>query len=240
MGRTSTTSECAVRLVIFWAENWPYQGTDLLYYLFATSYGPTFFESAQVSLNPYAVQLMLGGVSVAGTIPALRLLDILGRRKMLIWGALLEAGCGTSSLSVLSTSKIPSDASPPPFHLPAFIAGLTGHFTLAPTGTPADQITDTNKKGGAVLIAFAVIQIMCFSLFWGATPWVYLGESFPLRVRPKGIALGAATNWIWNFILSFFAPKSESQSSRPSSHPPPIDRTRPDACLFKLSPPHTI
>jgi hypothetical protein len=25
--------------------------------------------------------------------------------------------------------------------------------------------------------------------------WVYLGESFPLRVRPKGIALGSATNW---------------------------------------------
>ena len=42
---------------------------------------------------------------------------------MLIWGALLEAAC-------------------------AFIAGLVGHFTLAATGTPADQITDTNKKGG--------------------------------------------------------------------------------------------
>ena len=55
--------------------------------------------------------------------------------------------------------------------------------------------------------------------------WVYLGESFPLRVRPKGIALGSATNWcvkfylthpvfffdintirLWNFLLSFFAP----------------------------------
>ncbi|KAL7417901.1 general substrate transporter [Mrakia frigida] len=152
-------------------------GQNFYYY-----YGPTFFEQAQVSLNPYAVQLMLGGVSVAGTIPALRLLDIMGRRRMLIWGAALEAAC-------------------------ALIAGLTGHFTLAPTGTPADELTSGNRSGGAVLIAFAVLQILCFSLFWGATPWVYLGESFPLRVRPKGIALGSATNWLWNFILGWFAPK---------------------------------
>jgi hypothetical protein len=63
-------------------------------------------------------------------------------------------------------------------------------------------------------------------MFWGPVPyvpfpypkfqaslilmiyrWVYLGESFPLRVRPKAIAMGSAMNWLWNFLLSFFAPK---------------------------------
>ena len=61
-------------------------------------------------------------------------------------------------------------------------------------------------------------------MFWGPTPWVYLGESFPLRVRAKCIALGSATSrssnyifsnnphvialdWLWNFLLSFFAPR---------------------------------
>jgi Sugar (and other) transporter len=32
--------------------------------------------------------------------------------------------------------------------------------------------------------------------------WVYLGESFPLRVRPKGIALGSATNWCVRFYMT--------------------------------------
>lgn len=32
-----------------------------------------------------------------------------------------------------------------------------------------------------------------------------LGETFPLRVRPKAIALGSATNWFWNFMLSYFS-----------------------------------
>ena len=76
----------------------------------------------------------------------------------------------------------------------ALIAGLVGHYTLAPKGTPIDQLTKRNRQGGDTLIAFAVLHVFSFSIFWGPTPWVYLGESFPLRVRPKAIALGSATS----------------------------------------------
>jgi MFS transporter, SP family, sugar:H+ symporter len=87
----------------------------------------------------------------------------------------------------------------------SLIAGLVGHYTLAPPGTPKAQLTKTNKRGGDTIIAFAVMHAFSFAMFWGPTPWVYLGESFPLRVRPKAIALGSATNWIWNLLLSFFS-----------------------------------
>lgn len=75
-------------------------------------------------------------------------------------------------------------------------AGLVGHFTLPPpTANLADiTLTPRNKMGGDVLITFAVLHVFAFSMFWGPTPWVYLGESFPLRVRAKGIALGSATS----------------------------------------------
>ena len=76
----------------------------------------------------------------------------------------------------------------------ALIAGLVGHYTLAPKGTPIDQLTKRNRQGGDTLIAFAVLHVFSFSIFWGPTPWVYLGESFPLRVRPKAIALGSASS----------------------------------------------
>jgi SP family sugar:H+ symporter-like MFS transporter len=76
----------------------------------------------------------------------------------------------------------------------ALIAGLVGHFTLAPKGTPDNMLTARNRSGGDTLIAFAVLHVFAFSMFWGPTPWVYLGESFPLRVRPKAIALGSATS----------------------------------------------
>lgn len=82
-----------------------------------------------------------------------------------------------------------------------------GHYLLAADGTPEDQLTSRNKTGGNAIIAFAVLHVCGFSMFWGPVPWVYLGESFPLRVRPKAIAMGSAMNWLWNFLLGFFAPK---------------------------------
>ncbi|KIJ53995.1 hypothetical protein M422DRAFT_24987 [Sphaerobolus stellatus SS14] len=152
-------------------------GQNFYYY-----YGDTFFKSAGTTLSPYVIQTILGGVSLVGTVPALVLIETLGRRQSLLIGSVLEGLC-------------------------SIIAGLVGHFTLAAPGTPQSQLTKTNKRGGDTLIAFAVMHVFSFSMFWGPTPWVYLGESFPLRVRAKSIALGSATNWLWNFLLSFFAPR---------------------------------
>ncbi|KAF8346892.1 general substrate transporter [Amanita rubescens] len=118
-------------------------------------------------LSPYVIQTILGAVSVVGTVPALVIIETWGRRRSLLTGALLEAACS--------------------------LIGLSGHFTLAPSGTPKDQLTLRNKRGGDTLIAFAVLHVFSFSMFWGPTPY--------------GIALGSATNWIWNFLLSFFAPR---------------------------------
>jgi len=152
-------------------------GQNFYYY-----YGDTFFKSAGTTLSPYVIQTILGAVSVVGTVPALHLIVSWGRRKTLLIGAVLQGTC-------------------------AIIAGLVGHFTLAPADTPQDQLTPRNKQGGDILITFAVLHVFSFGLSWGPTPWVYLGESFPLRVRPKCIALGSASNWIWNFLLGFFSPR---------------------------------
>ncbi|KAF8079163.1 general substrate transporter [Lyophyllum atratum] len=152
-------------------------GQNFYYY-----YGDTFFQSAGTQLSPYVIQVILGAVSVVGTVPALYLIETWGRRRSLLTGALMEAAC-------------------------SIIAGLVGHYTLAPPKTAKELLTARNRQGGDTMIAFAVLHVFSFSIFWGPTPWVYLGESFPLRVRPKSIALGSATNWLWNFLLSFFAPR---------------------------------
>ncbi|KAG6911265.1 hypothetical protein DXG01_002103 [Tephrocybe rancida] len=127
-------------------------GQNFYYY-----YGDTFFQSAGTELSPYVIQVILGAVSVVGTIPALHLIETWGRRRSLLTGAILEGAC-------------------------SLIAGLVGHYTLAPVGTPKAQLTPRNKQGGDTLIAFAVLHVFSFSIFWGPTP-------------------------LWNFLLSFFAPR---------------------------------
>jgi sugar porter (SP) family MFS transporter len=152
-------------------------GQNFYYY-----YGDTFFQSAGAGLSPYIIQTVLGAVSVVGTLPALYFIETWGRRKSLLLGASTQAVC-------------------------ALIVAVVGHTTLAPTGTLTSALTARNRAGGDVVITFAVFQVFIFGTTWGPTPWVYLGESFPLRVRPKSIALGSATNWFWNFMLSFFSPR---------------------------------
>ena len=86
-------------------------------------------------------------------------------------------------------------------------AGVAGFKLLPPPSVDVTKITLTerNKQGGDLLIAFAVLHVFSFSVFWGPTPWVYLGESFPLRVRPKCIALGSATSMLRFLYLMYCA-----------------------------------
>lgn len=74
-------------------------GQNFYYY-----YGPYFFQSANVQLNAYAIQFILGAVSLAATVPCLYSSDKLGRRKSLITGSI---GCGTcvSSLTCIVTCE---------------------------------------------------------------------------------------------------------------------------------------
>ncbi|KAG1856161.1 hypothetical protein F4604DRAFT_1685562 [Suillus subluteus] len=136
----------------------------------------------------FRVQMVLGAVSVVGTLPALYFSKTWGRRKFLLLVAAGQAVC-------------------------ALIVALVGHTTLAPTGTPTSALTARNRAGGYVIITFAVFRVFIFGTTWGPTPWVYLGESLPLRVRPKSIALSSATNWFWNFMLSFFSPRIVDRGS---------------------------
>ncbi|KAI5450929.1 hypothetical protein NCC49_002669 [Naganishia albida] len=145
-------------------------------------YGATFFAQSNTGLNSYQIQFILGMVTFVGCIPALWLIERMGRRKMLLVGGVGEVIC-------------------------ALIAGLCGHFLLAPSGTPEDQLTSSNIRGGQLLVAFAIIQVLFFAMFWGPTPWVVTGEIFPLHVRAQGVAAATATNWLWNKWTSPLASK---------------------------------
>jgi sugar porter (SP) family MFS transporter len=52
------------------------------------------------------------------------------------------------------------------------------------------------------LLPLLVLFIAAFAISQGAVIWVYLSEIFPTGVRARGQALGSATHWILNALIS--------------------------------------
>ncbi|PWN39407.1 putative monosaccharide transporter [Ceraceosorus guamensis] len=149
-------------------------GQNYYYY-----YGPTFFSKANIQLQPLQIQFLFGAISLVCTVPALYLVEKMGRRKSLIFGAIFEAIC-------------------------AYIVAFVGKNALAPDGVTPNA---SEKAAGNAFVAFAVLHLAAYSMFWGPVPWVSCSELFPTHLRAKSISLASAANWLFNFLLSFFSPK---------------------------------
>ena len=67
-------------------------------------------------------------------------------------------------------------------------------------------ISTSNIAGQKVLIAFVCIYIAFFASTWGPVAWVITGEIFPLNIRAKAMSLSVASNWLWNFGISYATP----------------------------------
>jgi SP family sugar:H+ symporter-like MFS transporter len=55
-----------------------------------------------------------------------------------------------------------------------------------------------------VLIVFTCLFIVSFATTWGPLVWAVVAELYPARYRAPCMALATASNWLWNFLISFF------------------------------------
>ncbi|MCJ1292043.1 hypothetical protein MMC34_003593 [Xylographa carneopallida] len=67
---------------------------------------------------------------------------------------------------------------------------------------PPDPLATSITRPGAAAIAIVYLEAASYNLSWGPCAWLYLGEMFPSRIRELGVALGAASQWIFNFMMS--------------------------------------
>ncbi|KAH7021328.1 general substrate transporter [Microdochium trichocladiopsis] len=79
-----------------------------------------------------------------------------------------------------------------------FVYAFVGEYALDsknPMNTP---------KAGSVLIVFSCLAIASFAATWGPLVWAVVAELYPARYRAHCMALATASNWFWNFLISFF------------------------------------
>lgn len=76
-------------------------------------------------------------------------------------------------------------------------------FVVAIIGVTSGK--EDNHDDGAVksMIAFICLNIFFFAVTWGPVAWVVVGESFPLPIRSRGVAISTASNWFWNTVHIF-------------------------------------
>lgn len=139
-------------------------------------YGTSIFKSIGLE-NSFITSIILGTVNFLSTFVALYTVQRVGRRSNLIYGSAAMAAC------LLVFSSI-------------------GSTILYPHGY--DQPTD--KEAGYAMIALVCLFIFIFAITWAPGVFVVVSETYPLRIRSKGMALATAANWLWGFIIAFFTP----------------------------------
>ncbi|CAG7919587.1 unnamed protein product [Penicillium olsonii] len=76
---------------------------------------------------------------------------------------------------------------------------------------PPDENATSVSSASIAMVAMIYLYVIGYSASWGPTPWVYLGEIFPTRLRAYGVGFGAATQWLFNFVITEVTPRAINQ-----------------------------
>mmetsp|Transcript_10766 Transcript_10766/g.20061 ORF Transcript_10766/g.20061 Transcript_10766/m.20061 type:complete len:501 (+) Transcript_10766:81-1583(+) len=141
-------------------------------------FGPRIFSAA--GLDPLLFQTINAGVNFVATFPALLLADRVGRKGLLVCGAV---GMLVTCLALGGY-------------------GNAGGVTRSPTG----DLTPTSGNGQVVVMLAVFIFVVNFAYSWGPIVWVYNAEIYPLKYRSKCIGCTTTANWVGNYIIAQFTP----------------------------------
>ncbi|KAJ5677204.1 uncharacterized protein N7477_002837 [Penicillium maclennaniae] len=71
---------------------------------------------------------------------------------------------------------------------------------------PPNPDSTSVSPASTAMVAMIYLYVIGYSFSWGPTPWVYLSEIFPTRLRAYGVGLGAASQWLFNFVITEVTP----------------------------------
>jgi len=144
-------------------------GVNFIFY-----YSSVFLSSTGAIGNVFLISLIFTLVNVCSTPISFYTVEKLGRRPLLVWGALGMLICQFLVAIIGDT------------------VGFNHSHSDAAGNTVANNPAAVNAQ-----IAFIAIFIFFFASTWGPGAWIVIGEIFPLPIRSRGVALSTASNWLW-------------------------------------------
>ncbi len=143
-------------------------GINVIFYYSTTLWQSVGFQES----DSFTISVITAVTNIVATIIAISLIDKVGRRALLLFGAATM----TASLGMMA-------------------------IAFAQSSTVDGAVTMPAAWGITALIA-ANVFVVGFGFSWGPVVWVLLGEMFPNRIRALALGLGAAAQWIANFVVS--------------------------------------
>ena len=138
-------------------------------------YSSTLF--AQIGFDqPTAVGLIVSGTNFIGTIFALKYIDIIGRRRIMLISA-------------------------PMLCISLVFASVCFHFLTLDTNGKFVDGYEYPKVWSALVIVAIVLYVLFYAIGLGNVPWLQ-GELFTLEYRGIGTSIATSTNWSANLLIS--------------------------------------
>ncbi|MGW8379386.1 sugar porter family MFS transporter [Streptomyces sp. ODS28] len=137
-------------------------------------YSTTLWKSVGFSeSSSFTTSVITAGINVVMTVVSMLFVDRVGRRRLLTIGSI------GMFLSLALTA----------------VAFSQQHG--------AGQDVSLPSPYGPMALIGANLFVVFFALSWGPIMWILLAEMFPNRMRAMALAIGTASNWIFNFIVTF-------------------------------------
>lgn len=73
---------------------------------------------------------------------------------------------------------------------------------------PPNTSSSSVSQASIAMVTMIYLYVIGYSASWGPVPWVYLSEIFPTRLRGYGVGMGAATQWLFNFVITKITPEA--------------------------------
>ncbi|KAF8179882.1 general substrate transporter [Pholiota molesta] len=137
-------------------------------------YSATLFK--EIGFNqPTAVGLIVSGTNFIFTLVALKWIDKIGRRNIMIWSA-------------------------PGMVFGLTLASISFHYLTRQTGGNLVDGTAYSTTWSALVLVSMIVFVASYATGLGNVPWQQ-GELFSLEVRGIGTSLATATNWAGNLLI---------------------------------------
>jgi SP family sugar:H+ symporter-like MFS transporter len=150
-------------------------GINVIFYYSTSLWHSVGFSESEASF----LTVVTGVTNILITLVAIALVDRIGRKPLLVAGAI---GMTVS------------------------LAAMAVCFSTATTGAEPEDLELPAGFGPIALIA-ANLFVVFFGCTWGPVMWVMLGEMFSNRIRATALAVAAAAQWAANWLVSTTFPQ---------------------------------